>query len=345
MMMEKASERIGWPDRLDCPDRPDQSDQPARSDRRMVASWLPVPARDAHKYRRGRALLVAGSRAYPGAAVLAARAAQRMGAGYVELAVPDGLGASFAVAAPSLVVHGRHDWQSRWRADGAGPAGALANDVEEPPLRAICVGPGFDAQGDADESRSLVLQALSCPVPVLVDGGGLTALCDAEGLRLVRRRFERGLDTVLTPHAGEAARLAACVGLEGSAAEAGDAPDRHALDLARAWGAVVCLKGPDTYVAAPARSQEAFPGASALPVRAMRWGGPELAKAGTGDVLAGMIAGLMAQGTSASRAAFAGACVHALAGSEAARRGSVVSVIPEDVLDALPAALNALLMS
>lgn len=316
-----------------------------------LARLLPHPVADANKYARGTLTLVAGSAAYPGAACLAAAAAQRMGAGYTQVVTAPESVRTVQAFRPSLVVRSWDSWD------------AAAQRAFEPGRPcAYVVGPGFDA---ADErAAELAFSVLGyAHAPVLVDGGAFTALASERGLKVLRRRFLRGLPTVLTPHAGEAARLAAAFGVGAAVPEAGRGQEAFALDLARACGATVVLKGPDTCIAQPdgAADVEAV-GVADAAVQAdgtdevgvlaerdcflmMREGTPALAKAGTGDVLAGLIGALLAQGLGAFDASTLGAVLHARAGRLAAGRLGDICVIPEDVVEALPEAVGNLAAS
>lgn len=268
---------------------------------------LPWPAADANKYSRGKLIVIAGSGRYPGAAALAARAAQRMGAGYVEVVTAKSAVGVVRAVAPSLVVRPFSDW-----------------DVDEIPAStserpcAVCIGPGFKG----DKRNRLVLDVLShADCPVLVDGGGLRNLGSGIASTILH---ERTAPTVVTPHAGEAARLAEPLMLTDSE------PDKQAAGLALALNAVVALKGPDTFISDGKRTE------------AMEAGTPALAKAGTGDVLAGMIAALLAQGTEPFSATLTGCTLHALAGIAAAEMHTGISACPEDVIEAIPLAIKAL---
>lgn len=278
---------------------------------RLVA-LLPLPADDANKYTRGKLTAVAGSARYPGAACLAAAAGQRMGAGYTEV-VTDAAAVDLVRAfRPSLVVRPWNGWQPP---DSAVPR----------PGRpcAYLVGPGFDADDDA--SAQLAFRVLKrAAAPVAVDGGALAALATKKGQRLLRRRFILGWPTVVTPHGGEAARLARALGLPA------DDPARLARLIALAYGATAVLKGPDTFVSDGDRTVLVAEGSSAL------------AKAGTGDVLAGMVGALLAQGLDSLDAGVLAAALHARAGRIAAARLTPICVVAEDVLESLPDAIAAL---
>lgn len=142
---------------------------------------------------------------------------------------------------------------------------------------------------------------------------------------IARDRAERGLALVLTPHGGEARRLAKAARLDADAQ-----PEQLAIALAQAYGATVVLKGPDTWIAEGERTALVGEGSAAL------------AKAGTGDVLAGMIGGLLAQGVAPFEAAHAGVVLHARAGLAAAWDLSDIAVVPEDLMAYLPRVLKDL---
>lgn len=276
-----------------------------------LVALVPLPADDANKYARGTLAAVVGSERYPGAACLAACASQRMGAGYTEVFTHPAAVDLVRGCRPSLVVRPR----------SALPANLPPSRPGKP--RAYLAGCGFEVEDP--ESAKLVHALLKrAEAPVLVDGGGLDSLASEKGRRLLKRRFLNGLPTVVTPHAGEAARLARPLGLDT------DDPCALARALSLAYGVIAVVKGPVTYIS------------DGEEVVCMAHGTPALAKAGTGDVLAGMTAALLAQGLDALDAAVLGAELHARAGLAAAARWSVVSATAEDVIESIPAALAEL---
>jgi len=252
-----------------------------------------VPSRDAAAHKWSAAVaLVAGSPGMLGAAELAAAGAARAGAGMVRLAVPglaaDRLPASTAVAS-ALPGEG-------WT------AGALAAAER---CAVVAIGPGL---GRAPETQSEVRMVLErAPQTAVVDADGLVALGNGSQLRSVVAG--RSAPTILTPHDGEFARLAG--------APPGADRLRAARALARESGAIVLLKGPTTAVAAP--DGEA---------RLVLAGGPELATAGSGDVLTGIIAALVARGVAPLDAAALGAHLHGRAGASGLGEGLVASDLP-----------------
>ena len=266
------------------------------------------PATDANKYTRGKLVVIAGSERYPGAAVLAARASQRMGAGYTEVVTARSAVDIVRMSSPSLVVRALCDWK---------PEELLASREGKP--CAVCIGPGFVGDGESTELVARVLKRAACPM--VVDGGGLAGLGSAKALKQLAKRAERGLPTVVTPHGGEAARLAKPFALPT------DDPEQLAAGLSLALRAIVVLKGPDTHIADGRR------------VEVMREGTPALSKAGTGDVLAGMVGALLAQGIDPFEAAVMGTTLHARAGKAAAERYTDIAVCAEDIIEAVPEVL------
>lgn len=253
---------------------------------------LPMPLPDTHKYARGGAVVWSGPELQTGASRLAARAALRAGAGAVLL----------VGAAAALRVHAAHLTAVMLReADAQGVACLLA----EPRWRAACVGPGAGAG-----VRGVAEAALASGKALVLDADALTAFAgEAAALAKLVRQHDRPV--VLTPHEGEFARL--FPGLGGSKLD-------RARAAAAATGAVVVLKGPDTVVAAP-------DGRAAIDAGAPPW----LATAGSGDVLAGWITGLLAQGLEGFAAAGAGVWLH---GAIAAELGPGLTA--EDLLDHAP---------
>ena len=177
---------------------------------------------------------------------------------------------------------------------------------------------------------------------MLVDGGGLATLATDEGASALRERFVAGLPTVITPHRGEADRILATLNTEEVQASRARCEKKgipaaafDALLIARAFGVICVLKGPDTYIADG--NEE-----SADDVLVLTCGTPALAKAGTGDVLAGSIGSLLARGMEPKDACALGAFVHARAGVLAAADSAELCVTTEDVLTHLPHAIRAL---
>jgi ADP-dependent NAD(P)H-hydrate dehydratase / NAD(P)H-hydrate epimerase len=261
---------------------------------------FPWPLPESHKYTRGHAL-VAGGAVMTGAARLAARAAARLGSGLVTVAAPDPAFATYAAALTGIIVQ---------PAGGLDAFRALLADLRR---NAVLIGPGA---GLGEETREKVLAILAAEKRTVLDADALTSFADNAEVLFGAIRSP----CVLTPHEGEFARLYARV-LDGSGSKL-----ERACRAAQLSGAVMLLKGNDTVIAAPDGRAVINPGAP-----------PELATAGSGDVLAGMVTGLLAQGMPAFEAAAAAVWLHA----ETARRFGP-GLIAEDLVEGLPAALRAL---
>jgi NAD(P)H-hydrate epimerase len=260
-----------------------------------AAAWLPVREPTTHKWRSG-VLVIGGSAGMAGAPLLAARAALRAGAGIVWAAVP--AGAAAAAGGGEVIVRG-----ALQSSDGTIAAGAAAELVSSASrFRAVVLGPGIGRGADVGALVRGLLAELS--VPVVLDADGLVALAGAPEVLASRRA-----PTILTPHDGE---FAAMTG-------APPGPDRldAARTLAARTGSVVLLKGPTTVVAEPTGSAWVNP-----------TGTPDLATAGSGDVLSGVIAAFVASGTRPGRAAAVAAFVHGAAAERAAATGLLAGELP-----------------
>ena len=278
-----------------------------------LADLLPFPDPLCHKYSRGKLTLLVGSATYPGAASLAALASQRAGAGYTAVYTEGSIVHQVQAYQPSLVVRSWSDWDTQYVA---------ASEPDRP--CAYLVGSGFD---DLDTYTSQLTRRLlkSAYAPVLVDGGALNILSAKKIRDLTAQRYRRGQTTIVTPHMGEAARLAKIFNLKTTE------PDEMALQLAQAYGVICVLKSHDTFIS---DGQE---------ILAMREGTAALAKAGTGDVLAGIIGGLLAQGMDAVDACVLGTTLHARAGVFASDDLTEICVCAEDIIRYLPHAIKSLI--
>lgn len=281
----------------------------------LVQRLVPSRAAAGHKGTFGHVLVVGGSPGMTGAPVLAARGAQRSGAGLVTLAGPAGLQPLLAAA----------NLEALTLALPEAPDGGIGPEAAAEVLHALgragvlVIGPGLSRTGAAGKTVRLILEAAQRPV--VADADALYAL--GEGAEFLERTRERSYPLVLTPHPGEMARLCGLPVRQVTADPLGIARDR-----ARAWQAVVVLKGSPTVVAAPDGS--AFINST---------GSAALATGGTGDVLAGAIGGLLAQGASPLGAAVAGVYVHGMAGDLAAEARGPAGIVAGEVADHLPAAL------
>ena len=287
----------------------------------MTDGWasaaLPPRPSSSHKGTFGRALVVAGSGRYVGAAALAASAAGRAGAGLVTVAIPRSLQAAVAAAAPEPTyiplpesTHGE-------------PADDAAELVLEalPDYDALLVGCGLgQSDGAVRLLERLLLSGADLP-PVVVDADGLNIMA---GTPRWWEQLDR--DAVLTPHPGEMGRLSGS-----SAAELQRDRVGSAEDAARRWGKTVVMKGAYTVVAAPDGETMLSPFAN-----------PALASAGTGDVLAGAVTGLLAQGLDLRTAAALGVYLHGAAAELVSRDLGDTGLLASDLLPVLPRATRRL---
>jgi NAD(P)H-hydrate epimerase len=276
-------------------------DAPTAVRRATPALLAAVPRRSASdtKYTSGAVLVVGGEPGMTGAAVLAAKAALRVDAGYVTLAVPSS-------ALPTAEALALEPVKVGWEDDDAVESILAAAERAS----ALALGPGL---GRSEARRALVRELLlGLDLPAVVDADALFGL----------EPIERGAPTVLTPHAGELARL-----LDTSS----EWVAAHRLEAARQaverFGATVLLKGADTIVAAPGGS-----------VVVCDFGPPSLATAGTGDVLTGVVGAFLAKGLDPVHAAAAAAVAHGRAAELAPHR---VGLVASDLLERLPEALDA----
>jgi NAD(P)H-hydrate epimerase len=301
-------------DEIGLPALPEASGAVEVWDAEDLRELIPVPAPDAHKSTRGRVLVVAGSAGMSGAAILAASAAQRAGAGYVTLAVPASLLDVADAGVTSAVTVGLPETHRRALSEeSVHMVLALAARCD-----AVVVGPGL---GREDATVCAIRDIVAaCERPMVVDADALNAVAGA--LELLEAREA---PTVLTPHPGEAARL-----LGADTAEVNVDRYRSAERLQGTHRAVV-VKG--------ARSVIACDGRLAVNMT----GNPGMATTGTGDVLAGVVGTLLAQGLGPYEAAVLGAYLHGRAGDLAALRIGPIGLIAEDLTPELPAAVRELI--
>ena len=289
-------------------------------ERRAAKALLPERASDAHKGTFGRVLVIAGSARYPGAAVLAAKAAYRAGAGLVTIATPQSIATHLISAIPEAtllplpeydagVISGHDAWE-------------VVRD-ELPSVDSVVLGCGF---GRHDHSGVFVRRFLISEEVASVKG----IVLDADGLNLVAEDLSSLVNAVapliVTPHPGEMGTL---TGLST------DEVQGQRLTLARErgaeWNCHVVLKGANTVVATPDNR-----------ARVSEVAQPALATAGTGDVLSGAIGALLAQGLSPFDASTLGVYLHGDAGNRAARTRGTIGVTAGDVADQLAMASRSL---
>jgi NAD(P)H-hydrate epimerase len=283
---------------------------------RAVAALLPARPAAGHKGSFGHVLVVAGSEGKTGAAALAVQGALRSGAGLVTLACPEGLNAIFEVkCTEALTVPVPEAGGHVFAAAAVDPVRKLAGERD-----AVVFGPGIGAGPEVRAFTKRVVRDVA--VPLVLDAEGLTALVgDFEWLA------SREAPLVLTPHPGEAARM-----LERSATEINADRVAAARELAARSGAVVLLKGAGTLIVSP-RGRVAINAT----------GGPALATGGTGDVLAGLLGGLLAQGMQAFEAAVAAAHWHGVASDRLVQGRGEVGITAGELAAGLPEAREELL--
>ena len=305
----------------------------------MVRVWLPSRPKDAHKGTFGRAVVVAGSVNFPGAAALAGVGAYRVGAGLVTMAVPGSIQGLIATLLPEAT------WIVLPHEIGViaeGAADVLMEELEG--TTALLIGPGFgqDATTERFMRRLLGDQHATTRTKIGFVGEKKEpdnkraalppSVFDADGLKLLAKIQDWPAylpsQSILTPHPGE---MAVLTGVDKS--ELQEERVQASVHWAKEWGHIVVLKGAHTVVASPDGRSTVLPFAT-----------PALARAGTGDVLAGAIVGLRAQGVEAYEAAILGGYLHGRAGEVAAEIvGSEASVLAGEVAEALPNAMSELL--
>ena len=284
---------------------------------------------DDHKGVFGHALLVAGSRGMAGAAILAARACLRSGAGLVTVAVPAGVSSTVAGAIPSaMTLSLPENSAGAFRSEGVERLKLYAKDRR---VTAFAIGPGLSTHADA---ARFVLHSLSgLSLPAVVDADALNILAAQDPAGIAQMLKARPHPCVFTPHPTEMSRL-----LKSDKAENEGARFKAVERLARDWGGVALLKGRRTMISTGARTVVNLTG------------GPGLAKAGSGDVLTGLVLGLWTQALSSGRlqgdlafkSAALGAWLHGTAGDLAEKELTAWATTSEDIVDFLPKAFKAL---
>lgn len=274
-----------------------------------IAEMFPRRRRVAHKGDFGHVLLIGGAPGYVGAIILAARAALRSGVGLVSMLVPETVAAIAAGAVPEAMVH-----SALCNKEGSLSAGALegaAFDVTK--FAAVLVGPGMSRNPEGAELIRKVAQMSK--EPLVLDADALNLLAEDNSLAdAARGRL------VLTPHPGEAGRLLGRTAADVQADRFG-----AAADLAECFGACAVLKGAGTVVREP----------GGVPYVSLA-GNPGMAKGGSGDLLAGLLGGIGAQGLSVLDAARAAVYIHGAAGDIAAGASSQPGMTVADIIEAIP---------
>jgi ADP-dependent NAD(P)H-hydrate dehydratase len=293
-------------------------------DAATLRGWpLPMPSSDGDKEARGHVLILGGSREMPGAVILAATAALRAGAGKLTIATGASVAQLVALALPEARVIGLAETEEGgFTEEAVGKLDPLADKVN-----AILIGPGMQ-----DEPATAVLVRALLP---RLEGSDTSVVLDACAMGVILSPdqqteggtppFRFAVPVILTPHAGEMAHLTGA-----SKEEIGAEPDRHAAQAAERWNAVVALKGARTLVAAPEGARWQHEG-----------GNIGLAISGSGDTLAGIIAGLAARGATLPQAACWGVALHARAGELLAERFGILGYLAREIPDEIPALMTS----
>ena len=278
---------------------------------------LPQPDAESDKDARGRVLAVGGSAQTPGAILLAGVAALRAGAGKLQLATVRSAAAALGVAVPESLVVALAETRA---GEIAGEAAGRDLSRRAPEADALLLGPGMSSDRAARALLRVLVPRLSAEATLVLDAAAILAANRA--VRLLRRLGR----AVLTPHTGEMASL---LGIEKEAVE--DDPAAVARTAAARFGVVVALKGPEIWIAEPDGTLYRYAGGSV-----------GLATSGSGDTLAGIVAGLAARGASAVHAAVWGAYLHGAAGQALARRLGPIGYLARELLDEVPVVLRRL---
>ncbi len=291
-------------------------------DDECLRRWpLPQPDADGDKEARGRVLVIAGSREMPGALILAANAALNAGSGKLTVATAASVARLVATALPEARV------MELAETEAGGIDRSAVERVREllPHVDAVLIGPGMQDEPAVCDFCAALLDHLSAPMLVL-DAAAMGVVSAAPSIPTREKIGKFASPTILTPHAGELAHLTGARKEDISAQ-----PAQSVADAARRWNAVVALKGATTFIAAPGGSLWRHTG-----------GNVGLAISGSGDVLAGIIAGLASRGASAEQAAIWGVALHARAGERLAERSGPLGYLARDLSAEVPALMASL---
>lgn len=281
----------------------------------MVKSWLKPRRRESHKGSYGHALVIGGSPGMSGAAIMASWAALRTGSGLVTVAVPESMLPFVDASVPELMSRGLPE-----TIEGAISTEAWPLLESLLGTASVCaIGPGMSRYSEANALLHLLLE--NAGIPVLIDADGLNALKGDAGILKNRQ-----VPIVITPHPGEMSRL-----LNIPVEEIQQNRYEIARHFACEWGITIVLKGNNTVVASPT-------GHAYININ----GNPGMATAGSGDVLSGIITGLIAQGVKPTQAAVAGVYLHGRAGDQAASQNGQRALTATDLIQMLPGVLLGL---
>lgn len=291
-------------------------------DTALLRSWpVPMPAVEGDKEIRGHVLIVGGSCEMPGAVILAATAALRAGAGKLTIATGQSVAQLVALAMPEARVIGLREHAS----DGFSIEAVASLDPLAERIDAVLIGPGMrDEPATAALVHALLPGLEAAGTSIVLDACAMGVLLHppANWPQGMPWRFERPV--ILTPHAGEMAHLTGI-----AKEDITTLPDPRALEAARAWNAVIALKGARTVIATTDGTLYQHEG-----------GNVGLAISGSGDVLAGIIAGLAARGAPLDQAACWGVALHARAGERLAERMGTLGYLAREISQEIPALLE-----
>lgn len=288
----------------------------------LLRAWpLPQPALDGDKEERGHVLVLGGSREMPGPVILAATAALRAGAGKLTIATGRSVAQLVALAMPEARVLGLEEsWAGGFTVQAVARLDPLAERVH-----AVLIGPGMQDEAATAELVHALLPGLAgTSTAILLDACAMGALLHPPERWPGDQPYRFALPVVLTPHAGEMAHLTG-VSKERVCA----APEHLARQVAQQWNAVVALKGASTFIAAPDGQRWRHTG-----------GNVGLAVSGSGDVLAGIIAGLAARGAGLAQATCWGVYLHARAGERLGARMGMLGYLARELPGEIPALLE-----
>lgn len=290
----------------------------------LLRAWpLPMPGAEGDKEQRGHVLILGGSREMPGAVILAATAALRAGAGKLTVATGASVAQLVALAMPEARVIGLAETE----AGGFLPDAIDVLDPLADRIDAILIGPGMQDEAAAAELvHGLLARLHGSNTAVVLDACAMGTLLHAPADWAPGEAFRFAQPVIVTPHCGEMAHL---TGIEKCDIVSG--PDARALASAAAWNAVVALKGARTVIASPDGELWQHEG-----------GNVGLAISGSGDTLAGIIAGLAARGAALEQAACWGVALHARAGERLAERMGVLGYLAREIPNEIPGLLESI---
>ena len=280
----------------------------SRVTRKLLRRWaLPAPDGNGDKEARGSVLVVGGEVSIPGAVVLAGIASLRAGAGKLQIATCRSIAPHVGIAVPECLCLGLNETAGGVISPDAAP------ELDDLTSKAdvILLGPGMKDNGDEKHFVRRFLKRRG-DVPIVIDAGALESGQTFHG------------DAVLTPHAGEMSRM-----LRVHKKEIADRPEEAAIEAARIFNAVVALKGGTTLIATPDGALFRYDA-----------GDVGLATSGSGDTLAGVIAGLIARGAKPINATLWGVFLHGAAGNVLAKRMGRIGYLARELLDEIPAIMN-----